>query len=150
MDNFNLTVNISKLYEHVQQHIDTKTYTQNAKKKWPKPSQVLFSLGPTVHRNIIQHILLHIYFTIQTSPSYGVTRFSAALFVTMMKHDVRLFKKRITAAGCSRKRLTVKHAHDEYCNMLCTVGVVIAIWLRCLRIYTTLLLSTSHRRYVFL
>ena len=142
---------ISKLYEYVQIHRYKNTHTECKKKKtWRKPSQVLFSLGPTVHRNIIQHILLHIYFTIQTSPSYGVTRFSAALFVTMMKHDVRLFKKASTAAGCSSQRLTVRHAHYVYCNMLCTVDVVTAIWLWCIRSYTTLLLSTTYRRYVFL
>ena len=69
---------------------------------------------------------------------------------TKMKHDVRLFKKGSTAAGCSSQRLMVEYAHNEYCNMLRTVGVVISIWLWCMGIYTTLLLSTSHRRYVFL
>ena len=62
MNSFNLTVNTSKLYAHEQIHIETKIHTQNAK-NGRKPPQVLFSLGPTVYRNIIQHILLHIYFT---------------------------------------------------------------------------------------
>lgn len=67
----------------------------------------------------------------------------------MMKHYVRLFKEGIAAAGCSGQRLMVECAHDEYCNMLCTVGVVVSIWLWCMGIYVTLLLSTSYRHYVF-
>jgi len=39
MNNFNLTVNTSKLYEHVHIHTDKKIHTQNAKNMGVSPRQ---------------------------------------------------------------------------------------------------------------
>jgi hypothetical protein len=74
------------------------------------------------------HFVTYLLYEIDVTIVWGNTLL-CGVFVTMMKHDVRLFKKGSAVAGCSSQRLMVEYAHDEYCRMLRTGGVVTSIWL---------------------
>jgi hypothetical protein len=62
-------------------------------------------------------------FSRYTSPSNGVTHFPAVLFVTTVhKRLVRCTQDTQCTAGLSCDRMITEYTHDEYCDMLLTLG----------------------------